>query len=81
MRLGFLYQPQSRPFRPQLKFCNTIVNMHGFFALISILMVTFANAMPRYIIIPMENVRFVQQQPMQMIHHRVQRSAWPQDDR
>merc|ERR1712227_661523 len=44
----------------------------GFFAAI-------ANAMPRYIIVPTENVRYYP--PMApMAHHRVQRSAWPQED-
>ena len=74
-----VYQLQSRPFRPQFKVCNKRVNMYRFMVLISILLATVANAMPRYLIVPIENVRFING-PQNQLHHRVQRSAWPQDD-
>jgi hypothetical protein len=54
--------------------------MYRFMVLISILLATVANAMPRYLIGPIENVRFVHGPPQTQLHHRVQRSAWPQDD-
>jgi hypothetical protein len=54
--------------------------MYRFMVLISILLATVANAMPRYLIVPIENVRFVHGPPQTQLHHRVQRSAWPQDD-
>ena len=74
-----VYQLQSRPFRPQFKVCNKRVNMYRFMVLISILLATVANAMPRYLIVPIENVRFING-PQTQLHHRVQRSAWPQED-
>jgi len=54
--------------------------MYRFMVLISILLATVANAMPRYLIVPMENVRFVHGPPQTQLHNRVQRSAWPQDE-
>merc|ERR1712077_113220 len=41
---------------------------------ISTLMVV-ANAMPRYVLVPIEQIQFLRPMPT---HHRVARSAWPQ---
>jgi hypothetical protein len=38
-----------------------------------------ANSMPRYLIVPIENVRFLNPAPQQTLH-RVTRSAWPQEE-
>ena len=38
--------------------------------------VVAAQAMPRYLIVPISNVRFVEEP---LMHHRVARSAWPQE--
>ena len=42
------------------------------------MMVMASLAMPRFLIVPIENVRFMQDPSM--IHHRVARSAWPQEE-
>ena len=39
-----------------------------------LLFATLAQAMPRFLVIPMDQVEFMPQQ----YHHRVARSAWPQ---
>merc|ERR1712018_556573 len=41
-----------------------------------LLFATLAQAMPRFLIIPMENIQYVDSP----YHHRVARSAWPDDD-
>lgn len=41
------------------------------------LWLSVASAMPRYLIIPIENVHFM---PAQTSHHRTARAAWPQGD-
>ena len=58
--------------------------MNRFLVLISVLLVSMANAMPRYLIVPIENVRFIgePQDPYidPVYHHRMRRSAWPQEE-
>merc|ERR1719510_2038258 len=56
--------------------------MYRFFILISLFLATIANAMPRYLIVPIENVRFIgePEEHMPVYQHRMRRSAWPQDD-
>ena len=54
--------------------------MYRFMVLISVILATVANAMPRYLIVPIENVRFINGPPQPQLHHRVQRSARPQED-
>ena len=49
--------------------------MKAVFLVVSTLMVA-ANAMPRYVLVPIEQVQYLR--PMPMVHHRVARSAWPQ---
>merc|ERR1712008_270580 len=48
------------------------------------LLVTMANTMPRYLIVPIENVRFIgePQDPYvdPAFQHRMRRSGWPQEE-
>ena len=38
-----------------------------------------AQAMPRYLIVPISNVHFINPENQPQVHHRVVRSAWPQE--
>ena len=39
-----------------------------------------AQAMPRYLIVPISNVHFINpEEKLPPVHHRVVRSAWPQE--
>ena len=66
-----LYEPHrgTYPFAVHI----SLFEMKVFLA-ISTLMVV-ANAMPRYVLVPIEQIQFLRPMPT---HHRVARSAWPQ---
>ena len=66
-----LYEPHRGPYPFAVHI--SLFEMKVFLA-ISTLMVV-ANAMPRYVLVPIEQIQFLRPMPT---HHRVARSAWPQ---